>query len=192
MVNYNNGKIYKIVCDTTGLMYVGSTTKKYLSQRLDEHRRKYKYWKNGKTNYVTSFKVLENKNYTIVLLEPFNCETKDQLVARERFYIDSLVCVNKHLPLQTDQEYRDKNKEKFKEYRETNKEKLKECKKVWREANQEHIAEYHKEYYQANKEAIAEKDKVKFTCECGSTVRTDSKSRHCKTLKHMKYCEGSS
>ena len=37
MRNYGNGKIYKIVCGTTGKVYVGSTTKTYLSQRLFAH-----------------------------------------------------------------------------------------------------------------------------------------------------------
>ena len=211
MVNYNNGKVYKIVCDTTGLIYVGSTTKKYLSQRLDGHRSKYKGWKNGNNKYTTSFKVLENDNYTIVLLELVNCNSNDELKARERFYIQSLVCVNKVIPTRTPIEYRVANKEtiaeKQKEWREANKDQLGEQQKEYYKANKEQITEKMKDYYEANKKQIVErmKDyyeankkqivetrKVKFTCECGSTVRTDSKSRHCKTLKHMKYCEGSS
>ena len=48
MVNYGNGKIYKIECLTTGLIYVGSTTKQYLSQRMDKHRMEYRYWKTKK------------------------------------------------------------------------------------------------------------------------------------------------
>tara|TARA_R110000796_G_scaffold130448_1_gene246064 strand:+ start:68 stop:658 length:591 start_codon:yes stop_codon:yes gene_type:complete len=196
MVNYNNGKVYKIVCDTTALVYVGSTTKNYLSQRLDQHRRNFKYWKNGTCRYVTAFKVLENENYTIVLLEAVNCETKDQLTARERFYIESNVCVNKHIPLRTQKEYREANKEQTKEYRETNKEYFKEYHKEYRKTNKESIAEKKKDYYEANKEAnkdtIAEKIKVKIACECGGTHTVGNKSHHCKTLKHMKYCEGSS
>ena len=178
MVNYNNGKIYKIVCDTTGLMYVGSTTKQYLSQRLDSHRSNFKGWKNGNNKkYMTSFKVLENDNFTIVLLEPFNCETKDQLTARERFYIQSNVCVNKNIPTRTS-----------KEYNQDNKETITEKKAEYYVANKERLAEY----YVANKEQIIKKRKVQFTCECGSTVCTTEKARHFKTLKHMKYCEGSS
>ena len=51
MVNYNNGKIYKIepiVDHDEGDIYIGSTTKHYLSQRMDKHRGNYKSWKNGK------------------------------------------------------------------------------------------------------------------------------------------------
>ena len=64
MVNYANGKIYKIECLTTGLIYVGSTTKERLSQRMVEHRKKYKRHLKGKYPYTTSFKVLENDNYS--------------------------------------------------------------------------------------------------------------------------------
>ena len=41
MVNYNNGKIYKIepiVDHDEGDIYIGSTTKQYLSMRMDKHR----------------------------------------------------------------------------------------------------------------------------------------------------------
>ena len=38
MVNYDNGKIYKIKSNQTNKIYVGSTTKTYLSQRMDQHR----------------------------------------------------------------------------------------------------------------------------------------------------------
>ena len=56
MVNYGNGKIYKIepICDhDEGEVYIGSTTKDYLSQRMDTHRADYKSWlKGGRECYV--------------------------------------------------------------------------------------------------------------------------------------------
>jgi predicted GIY-YIG superfamily endonuclease len=42
MVNYNNGKIYKIVCNKTGLIYIGSTTKNTIQTRLKEHEGRFK------------------------------------------------------------------------------------------------------------------------------------------------------
>jgi len=53
MPDYQKGKIYKIVCNETGLVYIGSTTQA-LSQRLQGHKKNYK-----------TFKVLENDNYNI-------------------------------------------------------------------------------------------------------------------------------
>eukprot|EP01050_Picozoa_sp_SAG11_P027380 SAG11_NODE_6909_length_1227_cov_20.484043_1_plen_39_part_01 len=37
MVNYKNGKIYKIQCFVTNKIYIGSTSQLYLSQRLKDH-----------------------------------------------------------------------------------------------------------------------------------------------------------
>ena len=37
----NHGKIYKLICNVTGLVYYGSTTES-LKQRLSEHKNKYK------------------------------------------------------------------------------------------------------------------------------------------------------
>ena len=60
MVNYKNGKIYKIIDLTNDNFYIGSTTKKYLSQRLEKHRTNYKCYLEGKTNYVSSYEILSN------------------------------------------------------------------------------------------------------------------------------------
>jgi hypothetical protein len=116
MVNYENGKIYKIVCNITGLCYIGSTCEPTLARRLAEHVGDYKGYKNGKRSYISSFKVLENNDYYIILLENVtNCVSKDQLHARERFYIENNKCVNKYVVGRTRKEYK-------KEYYEENKE----------------------------------------------------------------------
>jgi hypothetical protein len=45
MPNYKQGKIYKIVAidGPDDEIYIGSTTKKYLSERMSPHRNGYKY-----------------------------------------------------------------------------------------------------------------------------------------------------
>lgn len=54
----------------------------------------------------------------IVLLEDYPCEDKEQLLKRERHYIESLICVNKRIPSRPQKEYkklyREKNKESIK------------------------------------------------------------------------------
>ncbi len=45
MVNYQNGKIYKIQDIGGNMCYIGSTTKDFLSKRMVEHRSAYKNWK---------------------------------------------------------------------------------------------------------------------------------------------------
>jgi hypothetical protein len=109
MVNYANGKIYKIVCHKTNKVYVGSTTKPFLCQRLTAHRRDYNRYCNGAGNYVTSFETLDGGNYGIYLLELCPCQSKDELRQRERHYVVSMECVNKNVPGRTRQEYRRAN-----------------------------------------------------------------------------------
>ena len=134
MVNYNNGKIYKIepiVDHLEDEIYVGSTTKKYLSQRMDNHRSSYKLWTDGKTNNFTVFDLFNKygiDNCKIYLLESVNANSKDELLAREGYYIRSLKCVNRKIEGRTAKEYRKDNKDKIteqkKQYRKDNKEKI--------------------------------------------------------------------
>jgi hypothetical protein len=72
---YQNAKIYKIVDNTNDNIYIGSTCKK-LCQRLAQHRSNYKQYLNDKFSYITSFKILKNDDYDIVLIEEFPCENK--------------------------------------------------------------------------------------------------------------------
>ena len=160
MVNYADGKIYRIVCNTTGLTYYGSTVQS-LYKRLYSHK---------KRKTCSSKIIIEADNYEIILVETFACKSKEELHARERFYIESNECVNKQIPTRTRKEWRDANKENHKEYYEAHKEQIKEYQKEWREdnkeqnkeyreANKEHIKEKHNEYYEANKEVLLAKHK---------------------------------
>ena len=95
MVNYQQGKIYKIECNVTDKVYIGSTCKNTLAERLAQHRTNYKCYLNGTYPYVSSFDVLQNRNYDIVLIESYSCNTKDELHARERYHTNHIDCVNK-------------------------------------------------------------------------------------------------
>jgi GIY-YIG catalytic domain len=140
MVDYKKAKIYKIVDNTNNNIYIGSTTQE-LSKRLGVHRSYYRGWKNNKIKYTgTSSKILENDNYQIVLIESVVCNNKEQLLQRERHYIDTLDCVNKVIPLRTKKEYRKANRDRINA----------EAKK-YRKANREKISEYKREYYKAHK-----------------------------------------
>ena len=174
MERYQNGKIYKIVCNITGKVYIGSTCKKLLSQRLAGHVQSFKRWKNGKIHDITSFRILEGNDYYIELLELVPCNSKDELLIKERFYIQSIECVNKHKNLVMTEEdkkewqkkYREVNKDKKKEYNEKNKDKNIEYMKEYNEKNKEDKKEYMKEYNGKNKDKMKEyyennKDKIK-------------------------------
>jgi predicted GIY-YIG superfamily endonuclease len=58
-MDYKNGKIYCIRSHKSNDVYIGSTTQP-LHKRFYHHKNNYKYWKNGKYHYVTSFKLIDN------------------------------------------------------------------------------------------------------------------------------------
>ena len=184
-MDYKNGKIYKLINDDLGLTYYGSTATT-LTKRLCSHKSKSK----TNTNKCKSKLLFTGGAVEIFLVEAFPCENKDQLSKRERFYIESNECVNKHIPGRTQKEWYEVNKEKIlenqKEYKEANKEAILENQKEYYEANKEKIKEQKKEYYQKNKEKMAEK----ITCECGATISRGSKSGHLKSSKHIKFSGG--
>ena len=96
MINYQLGKIYKIECYTTGKVYIGSTCEPLISRRLAKHKEEYKQYTMG--NYKSksrAFEVLEHNTFSISLIEKFPCANKDELSARENFYVSSTDCVNK-------------------------------------------------------------------------------------------------
>ena len=176
MPDYQLGKIYKIVDNTNGNIYVGSTTRPTLAMRLAKHVSNCKSWKDGKRTFTTSFKIIENQNYDIVLLEKYPCDSKDELHKRERHYIETLNCVNKYVVGRTRQEYRQIHKDQKKDYD-----------KDYREKNKEKITLQKSEYYQNNKEKISEREKIKCICPCGKTYRRSDKSQHEKTKFHQNF-----
>jgi len=130
------GIIYKIINEDSNNIYIGST-KQTLKQRLREHKSNYKKYLEGKIkHYTTSFDLIKEGNYNIILVEELEYNTLYELKQRERFYIETLDCVNKTIPNRTKKEYKEDNREYFKqknkEYRENNKERRLEYNKQWK------------------------------------------------------------
>ena len=140
-----------------GDVYIGSTTKTYLSQRMEYHRRDYiKYKNNYFVSKITSFIIFDKygvDNCRIILLENVNATCKNELLKEEAKHIKQIKCINKVVPLRTRKEYNDDHKEQA------------------------------KEYYNKNKVRLSEKN----ICECGSSYSTYHKSRHFKTIKHQTF-----
>jgi len=128
MPDYQQSKVYQIICLTTGQKYIGSTTQKTLALRLAGHNKAYKQWKKGNSNFMTSFTIIEQDNYQIELLELYPCNSKDELNAREGHYIRSVECVNKNIAGRTMSEWYIVNKTelglKMKDYYKANKNKI--------------------------------------------------------------------
>ena len=123
MTKYNNSKIYKIepLCDhDEHEIYIGSTTRYYLSERMTHHRYDYKKWKDGQSRKSTLYDLFDKfglEQCKIILLENVNCESLDQLHAKEAYYIKSNNCINKVIPGRTIKEYNNDNKEILSEKR---------------------------------------------------------------------------
>ncbi len=158
MSDYSKGKIYKIECNITNDVYYGST-RQSLSERLALH-------KSSRT--CTAINIIDRGNYTCKIIEEYPCDSKKELEAQERWWIENNVCINKQVPGRT---------------REENKEYLLQQKKKYREANRDAIITQRKIYYEQNKDKVNEK----FTCECGGKYTHQHKSTHCKSKKHQKY-----
>ena len=106
MNKYNSGKIYKIIDNTLDMIYIGSTCKS-LEERLKQHEYNFKSFKAGKkVSNVTSFLILENKDYKIQFIKNFPCDDKADLNSMEGNYIklykkQKLNIVNKNIAGQT-------------------------------------------------------------------------------------------
>ena len=169
-MDYKNGKIYRLVCEETGKQYIGSTCTS-LVKRLYNHKKK--------TNKCSSKHLI---NPTIFLIQDYPCHRKEQLTARERYYIETMECVNKRIPGRTDAEYYQDNREKLQKYYQDNREKFFEINKKYREKNREKIQKLREQ----NREKNKEKQNEKVTCECGCIVARSNLSRHKKNKKHNK------
>ena len=111
---YSRGKIYKLVPKIINeneeqLIYIGSTTEKYLSNRLGKHKSQYKLYKIAKIkNKYTSYKLFDKysiDNVDIILILEYPCQSKYELHAKEREYIEKNTCVNKYIPTRKLNEY---------------------------------------------------------------------------------------
>ncbi len=185
MVNYNNGKIYKIIDNTNGNIYIGSTTKQYLSQRLAGHVSDYKNFINNKYHFVTSFTIIENNDYTIELIELYPCGSKDELHAREGYHIRNNECVNRIIVGRTPKEYFEDNKDTIREYTraycDNNKDKIREYMKAYCDNNKDKIRERKKTYYEDNKDKIREQKKS--YCEANKEAIREQRKAYCEANK---------
>ena len=179
-MDYTKTKIYKIWSPQGDKIYIGSTTKEYLSQRMTAHRNNYKSWKKDSTrSKLTSYDLFDEyglANCFIELLEEKECTSKDDKNKLEGHYIRTMSCVNKHIPDRTTKEYYQENKAHLnacqRKWHEENKEKHNECKNIYKVM-----------YNDVNKEYINEK----FTCECTGKYTRYHKKGHERSKKHLDF-----
>ena len=96
--DYSTGKIYMIICNITGLRYVGST-KVPLKDRLNRHETDYRGYMgllNKPRNFRGSAECIINGDYNMYLLQDYPCETRRELEHQESKW---QVFMTKHMKL---------------------------------------------------------------------------------------------
>jgi len=108
MNKYQSGKVYALKCNKTNKVYIGSTCTE-LFNRLNAHKANYKKYLLTKQNYITAYEILQGENYKIELLESYPCNTHNELLLREKYYVQLFrkdgSCINKNIPSRTHAEY---------------------------------------------------------------------------------------
>ena len=161
-MDYSKTIIYKIEhIDDDSLVYVGHTT------NWDKRKCRHKYncyaEKNGHYNLKLYKMIRENggwENFKMIEIEKYPCNDKREAEKRECEVMKELkASMNMMKSYVSEEEYRERNKERGVEYYKSNKDKVKErCKKYY-ENNKDKIKEYKKEYKIENIEKIREYQK---------------------------------
>ena len=158
MTNYKNGRIYKILNTIDDNVYVGSTTEAFC-KIMWKHK-----WDFKNNRFITRPLYVKAKeygfeNFYIELIENHPCECKEELVAREGYWIRQIGTLNAIVAGRTTKQYYDDNKQqiqttrneyyyanreeelrKGKEWRDSNKDKKRQLDKLYSENNQDNIS----------------------------------------------------
>jgi len=175
---YKNGKIYKLVSKHIQGIVVGSTMQS-LNKRLSEHRNIYRKWKDGRSFNNSANQILCFDDADIILVEEYSCDTKEQLLEREQYYMDTLPNVINKINAIQDPDYKKKH------YAENIEQEKMRC-KAYREnpENKERIAERCRKFYETHLEDIKIKRSLTTTCECGLVGTIHHLPRHMLTDTH--------
>ena len=178
-------KIYKIVNNVDDKIYIGST-RQPLYKRINQHRCRFR--SNNKCQF--SSKVLFEKygieNCSIILIEEVDVKSIEEQRKIEREWFERLkhIAVNLQLPYITKEEIFQQQKL----YKIENKDKIYEKLKIRRETQdyKDKNSERQKRYREKHKDEIKEKRINEFVCECGRKMTHGNKSRHFKSIIHLK------
>ena len=175
-IDYSKTVIYKIVCNDLNVkdVYVGHTTD--FTKRKASHKGAFNCPNHHSYNLKIYTTIRDNggwENWTMIEIEKYPCNDKNEACSRDRHFYESLnATMNRHCPTLNIEKINATNKRCHKIYVEAHKDEMKEYMKKYH-------AEYDKAYYQANKERLSEKK----TCDvCGKLH--GNKTNHNKTKFH--------
>lgn len=173
MNKFQNGKIYKIINDMNDECYIGSTCNT-LSCRWHIHKQ---HAKSSDSRLYRMINEIGIEHFKIELFEEYPCETKEQLLQREGYFIQLFGTLNKNIAGNCSD-----IKEWTKKYREEHNEEIKQ----YRQNHKEEIKQYNQKYYENNREQHIKKMCEKALCTCGRYVQKGKLTRHQQTNLHKK------
>ena len=106
-------RIYKIVDNTNGNIYVGSTDQK-LHRRMVGHK--------SPCNKCSSKQIIDDNDYEVILIEECESSIRNE---REQYWMDNLICINIKNVVWNEKEYK-------KEYCKTHRQEKKDYDKIRR------------------------------------------------------------
>jgi hypothetical protein len=156
------GYVYIIRSGNSDLVYVGSTTNSNLKLRLRVHEASWRSWQAGRSAYSSVFRVLEDGDTTIELLETVQGADRKVLRQREGYYysIFKSAAVNMRNP-----------------YR-----------RIWEKRGQQRDAA--RRYQRRNRvrfrDVIRESNATRLWCDpCNQWITRGNRSRHERSNKHL-------
>ena len=192
---YNNDNIYQILNNINDDVYIGSTCQS-LSKRLYEHKSRCNAVKGNLYKLMLD---IGKEPFYIELIELYPCNNREELRAREGYYIRERGSLNKAIAGRTFKIYYQDNKYQFKHYYEDNKEHIQEYHKQYYKQYYENNKQHYKQYYERNKDNILvsqsqyrEQNKERLneniTCNiCGGQICRAVLKRHQRSQKCKSY-----
>ena len=173
---YQDSKIYKIICNITDEIYIGSTYNT-LEERLSIH----------KCNKDCSSKQIINRgDYEIILIKDYPCESDEELRIEEQKYINNNICVNQRRAYQSEEDKKQDEKKWQKKHYINNKDNRLEYQREYYKINQGKKIIQTQQYYQSNKDKINQARNKKIECKicgvliCKRNIKRHQKSKKCK------------
>jgi len=175
MVNYENGKIYKLLLPD-GYYYIGCTCNE-LKVRKQQHKKAFNHTKREKTKLYLYIKQkgFEWNDIKMVEIQKIEAKTRSELLLLEsqtirQYYTDSF-CLNTFVFSRQDGTTQRNRLDNEKQKRQNNLEEVRENDK--------------QRYYNKKRERMLEKVK----CECGVETCRVTLNKHMKTKKHLKWID---
>tara|TARA_R110002126_G_scaffold190896_1_gene339042 strand:+ start:444 stop:890 length:447 start_codon:yes stop_codon:yes gene_type:complete len=128
------------------MTYIGSTIRS-MNKRMNAHEYQYKRWLDRKSPYCSSFNIIKNENYELIIIEQIKNETVEDCREREQWWIDFYGKEN----LVNKCNANGWNYENIKEYYNNNKNQIKKQTKEYYENNKDKISQQKKQKYHQKK-----------------------------------------